>query len=177
MWLIPTKEDSTPEERWAWFLQHYTRQMERVLFSEAKRIMGNHEDAEDVMQEALIRGATRCWQLRDEEKLFQWMFTIVRHISYDKHKDKMRALWCSLQLATGIVHNTISLEDRYISDQERAIIEAEIARLKSPDKEIFILKNTTDMKLIEISKQLGINYHTTRTKYRRTLEKLHNRLR
>lgn len=177
MWLIPTNEDSTPEERWEWFLQHYTSKMERVLFAEAMRIMGTREDAEDVMQEALIRGATRCWQLRNEEKLFQWMFTIVRHIAYDKHKDKMRALWCSMQLATGIVYNTVSLEERYISEQDRIIIEEEVAKLKSPDKEIFILRSTTNMKLIDIAKQLGINYHTTRTKYRRVLEKLSERLR
>lgn len=177
MWLIPTDENSTLEERWEWFLKRYTRGMERALFCEAKRIMGSTEDAEDVMQEAMIRGATRCWQLRDQDKLFQWMYTIVRHIAYDKHKDKTRALWCSIQLATGFLSSTISLEDRYINAHERGVLMAEIAKLKSPDKEIFILKNTTDMKLIEIARHLGINYHTTRTKYRRTLEKLSHILR
>ena len=177
MWLIPTKEDSTPEERWEWFLARYSDRMQRALFAEARRILGNYQDAEDVMQEALIRGATRCWQLRDEEKLFQWMFTIVRHISFDRHKDKVRALWCSLQLSTGLLQQTISLEERYVSDQERQALATEIEKLRSPEKEIFILKTTTDMKLIEIAKQVGINYHTTRTKYRRTLERLSDKMR
>lgn len=172
MWLIPRKEDSTPEQRWAWFLAHYTSRMERVLFTEAMRILGSQQDAEDVMQEAMIRGATRCWQLRDEEKLFQWMYTIVRNLAFDRHNNKRQALMCSIQLATGLIYKTIPLVDRIINMQDTAILQDAIQRLPHPEKDIIEIKFTTNMKLIDIARKLGLNYHTTRTKYRRTLEKL-----
>ena len=59
MWLIPTQEDSTPEERWSWFMEHFTPDMEKVLYVEAFRILKSKQDAEDVLQEAIIRGATK----------------------------------------------------------------------------------------------------------------------
>lgn len=96
MWLIPTQEDSTPEERWLWFMEHFTPDMEKVLYVEAFRILKSKQDAEDVLQEAIIRGATRCWQLRNEKKLFQWMFTIVRNLAFDRHKDRLESLMCAV---------------------------------------------------------------------------------
>ena len=83
MWLIPQKETTTSPERWEWFNERYTQRMQNVLFAEAVRILGSRDDAQDVMQEAVLRGVTYCWQLRDEEKLFQWMFTIVRNLCFD----------------------------------------------------------------------------------------------
>ena len=174
---IPTKEESTPEERWEWFMERYTERMQRALFAEAWRIVGTNEDAEDVMQEAMIRGVTRCWQLRNEDKFFHWMFAIVKHLAYDKQKDKKRALWCSVQIATGMLQGTPSLEDRYLTEETIKKLMREVEFLKSPEKDIFILKSTTNLTLLEISQQLGINYHTTRTKYRRTLAKLSRKLR
>lgn len=173
----PLGKDSAPEERWAWFMERYTPRMERALYAEAMRIMGSHQDAEDVMQEALIRGATRCWQLRNEARLFQWMFSIVRNIAFDKRKARIKATLSAIELATGIAWRPISLDDRLMSDWQREHLEAAVSRLRSPEKEIIVLKSTTDMKLIEIAAELGLNYHTTRTKYRRTLIKLSNELR
>ena len=177
MWLIPTKEEYTPEERWSWFMEHFTPQMEKALFAEARRILGNTHDAEDVLQEALIRGATRCWQLRDERKLFQWMYTIIRHLSFDKHNDRVHAAICSMRLATGIIYNTPSPEDFLIDTQNQEVLLEAIDHLRSPEKEILIYKMTTNMKLVDIARQLHLNYHTTRTKYRRTLEHLARLLR
>lgn len=177
MWLIPGKEDSTPEQRWTWFMEHYTPRMEKALFAEAMRILNSRQDAEDIMQEAMIRGVTRCWQLRDEEKLFQWMFTIVRHLAFDRHRDRLQSLMCSIQLATGMVYSNISLEERIMNMHDEDMLLQAIQSLPHPEKDILLMKNTSNMKLIDIARELGLNYHTTRTKYRRTLEKLSRMLR
>lgn len=172
MWLIPTQEDSTPEERWLWFMEHFTPDMEKVLYVEAFRILKSKQDAEDVLQEAIIRSATRCWQLRNEKKLFQWMFTIVRNLAFDKHKDRLESLMCAVQLATGMVYSNVSLEERVMQLQDQERLWREIERLPHPEQDILVLRNTSNMKLIDIAKKLKINYHTTRTKYNRTLAKL-----
>lgn len=49
MWLIPTQEDSTPEERWSWFMEHFTPDMEKFLYVEAFRIVKSKQDAKDVL--------------------------------------------------------------------------------------------------------------------------------
>lgn len=177
MWLIPQKETSTDRERWSWLMEHYTLRMEKALFSEAMRIMESREDAKDALQEALICGATKCWQLRDEEKLFQWMLTIVRNICFDLKKQRFRAKLCALQLATGLIHSTVSLEERTVTKEFTDKLHMLLDQLPSPEKEIVQMKAETDRSLKEISQILGLNYHTTRCKYNRTLKKLLRRLR
>ena len=79
---------------------------------------------------------------------------------------------CAVQLATGMVYSNVSLEERVMQLQDQERLWREIERLPHPEQDILVLRNTSNMKLIDIAKELKINYHTTRTKYNRTLAKL-----
>lgn len=165
------------EERWAWFLQHYTKRMEQALYCEAYRLLHNKEDVADVIQEVIIKGAVNCWQLSDEDKLFQWMFTILRREVYAyQSKRSLKTLWSSLKLAVGILDSCESLEYQFISKEDMNRLQNEIKHLESPEKDVIMLKATTDMSLLEISHQLKLNYNTVRSLYRRTLATLKQRL-
>lgn len=177
MWLIPKKEASTDCEKWEWLMEHYTPRMQKALFSEAMRLTESHEDAKDILQETLVRSATKCWQLRDEEKLFQWMITIVRNLCFDLKKQRFRAKLCALQLATGLLQSTVSLEDRAVTKEFTEKLYMLLEQLPSPEKEIIQMKAETDRSLKEIAQVLGLNYHTTRSKYNRTVKKLLRALR
>lgn len=172
IWLIPSKETAISQDHWAWFMEHYTTRMHKALFAEAVRLMGSREDAQDIMQEAMVRGASRCWQLRDEEKLFQWMVTIVRNLCFDAKKQRFRAKMCAMQLATGAVRTSVSLEERTITAEFEAELRTLLEQLPSPEKEIVQMKATTNKSLKEIADELGLNYHTTRSKYNRTIKKI-----
>lgn len=39
MWLIPQEKTSTLEERWAWFLEHYTPQIIHLHFTNGVKII------------------------------------------------------------------------------------------------------------------------------------------
>jgi len=177
MWLIPQKDTSTPEERWTWFLDRITPQTKKALLAEAYRILGSREDAQDILQEALLRGADRCWQLRREERLFQWMYSIVQNLSYDMRKQKLKAKRSALHLASRHPHEAVSLEDRAMSWEFREELERLLNALPSPEKEIVLLKCQTDMNLREIAKHLSLNYHTVRSTYNRTMKKILKQMR
>lgn len=169
MWLFSLSDDSTSEERWAWFMQRYTPAMEKQLYYEAYRILQSREEAEDALQEAIVSGAMRCWQLKDEDKLFQWMFAIVRYEAFARKKHRMRALGCLLQLSTGLVNTGLSLEDRIVSQAEAEHIAAMIENLGSPDNDIIRMKIIGGIPLKDIAAHLKLNYHTVRSRYRRAL--------
>lgn len=172
MWLIPQQSSSTIEERWQWFMEHYTPQMEKALFTEAFRILGSREDAQDVLQEALVRGATRCWQLRNEERLFQWLFSIVRNLSFDLYKQRVRSKWSISQFAARHATSTVSLEDRAMTNEFKTELLQIISTLPYPEIEIIRLKTQTNMNLRQIAEHLHINYHTVRSKYNRIMKRI-----
>ena len=168
--LIPTE---TNEERWEWLMAHIGKREMIVFRQEAYSILGNHDDAEDVVSAALVKGATRCHQLRDEKKLFSWMMKIVRNEAYaylninTVHKKTLQA-----KLALIKPSFEESAEYIYIKEQENIRLRAAIKELKSPDKEILTMRIFEDQGFPEIAEKLNMNYHTVRSQYQRILKRL-----
>jgi RNA polymerase sigma-70 factor (ECF subfamily) len=59
------------------------RSSSRNLFAIAYGILQNREEAEDVVQDALVKAWKSRWRVRDPEKFPAWLSTIVRHRARD----------------------------------------------------------------------------------------------
>ena len=55
----------------------------RTLFAIAYGILQSREEAEDVVQDALIKAWKTRWRVRDPEKFPAWLATIARHRAHD----------------------------------------------------------------------------------------------
>ena len=55
----------------------------RTLFAIAYGILQNREEAEDVVQDSLIRAWKTRWRVRDPQKFPAWLTTIARHRAHD----------------------------------------------------------------------------------------------
>jgi RNA polymerase sigma-70 factor (ECF subfamily) len=55
----------------------------RTLFAIAYGILQNREEAEDVVQDSLVKAWKTRWRVRDPEKFPAWMATIARHRAHD----------------------------------------------------------------------------------------------
>jgi len=61
----------------------------RTLFAIAYGILQNREEAEDVVQDSLVKAWKTRWRVRDPEKFFAWLATVARHRAHDvfrKHR-------------------------------------------------------------------------------------------
>ena len=59
------------------------RTQSRALFAIAYGILQNREEAEDVVQDTLIKAWKTRWRVRDPEKFPAWLGTIARHRARD----------------------------------------------------------------------------------------------
>lgn len=55
----------------------------RTLFAIAYGILQNREEAEDAVQDALIKAWKSLWRVRDPEKFPAWLATIARYRAHD----------------------------------------------------------------------------------------------
>ena len=55
----------------------------RTFFAIAYGILQNREEAEDVVQDSLIKAWKTCWRVRDPDKFPAWLATIARHRAHD----------------------------------------------------------------------------------------------
>ncbi|MEO7167276.1 MAG: sigma-70 family RNA polymerase sigma factor [Spartobacteria bacterium] len=59
------------------------RSQSRALFAIAYGVLQNREEAEDAVQDALVKAWKTRWRVRDPEKFSAWMATIARHRARD----------------------------------------------------------------------------------------------
>jgi RNA polymerase sigma-70 factor (ECF subfamily) len=55
----------------------------RALFAIAYGILQNREEAEDVVQDSLVKAWKTRWRVREPEKFPAWLATIARHRAHD----------------------------------------------------------------------------------------------
>ncbi len=60
------------------------------LFKVAYRVVKNTEDAEDVMQNSMIKAISKLDQLEDPDKLKSWLTTLVRNHALRYLRDKKK---------------------------------------------------------------------------------------
>jgi RNA polymerase sigma-70 factor (ECF subfamily) len=60
----------------------------RTLFAIAYGILQNREEAEDVVQDTLVKAWRTRWRVRDPEKFPAWLAAIARHRAHDIYRKR-----------------------------------------------------------------------------------------
>ena len=170
LFLVPPDE---PKDRWEWLLSCLPEREMNALFQVAYDILKNKDDVDDVIQESLVIGVTKCHQIKDEKRVFSWMYSIVRHEALAYHK-KFRFHNSALlaKLALYRQPTETSAESRMIKEYDRDVLKRALEAVRSPGKEIVKMHLLQGKGFPEISQILNINYNTVRSLYRRALAEL-----
>lgn len=160
-------------ERWNRLISSLDDQQMRALFRVAYSVLKNKEDAKDVLQEALIIGATNYHKLRNPNKLFSWMYSIVRREAIAYYREfSLKALITRARIAYTLSNDDNSTEAQIIEKYRKEQLSKAIDNLQSPAKEILLMHIVDDMDFVQIAEALDLNYHTVRSRYRRTIKEL-----
>jgi RNA polymerase sigma factor (sigma-70 family) len=125
----------------------------------------------------LIKAVMNCNQLRDNRKIFQWLFTILRHEAYAHiSKFSFQALISRARLLTVLIEPNTELGGRISSQDDMLVLNKALEELDEDSRKIVIMKSTTEDTLKTIALKLGMNYHTARSKYQRALHVLKKKL-
>jgi RNA polymerase sigma factor (sigma-70 family) len=142
----------------------------KAMFSTAKRIMGQHEEAEDALQEAFIDAFQKIASFKMEATLGSWLKTIV----INKCLTKLRA---RKMLFESISDDFDGVEDTEEPDFEANVetvnlIKAALESLSNGYRVIVSLHLFEGYDHAEIAEILQINEVTSRTQYIRGKAKL-----
>src|SRR5213594_3350150 len=93
------------------------RTQSRALFAIAYGILQNREEAEDAVQDALVKAWKSRWRLRDPEKFPAWLSMIARHRARDVFR-KRRTVPLSATIDEAIEPNSAAGTDAPELDQQ-----------------------------------------------------------
>lgn len=154
----------------------------RRVYSFARYLLSNREEAEDVTQEVLLR----LWRHQegvDEERLGSWLLRVTRNACYDllRRRRSEAAAGISASLDEEDAREVASAEPSpearaRDTDFRRRLLEA-LGELGEPYKSVVILREVQGLPHREIGEALGIPEATVRVHLHRGRRKLRERLR
>jgi RNA polymerase sigma-70 factor (ECF subfamily) len=132
----------------------------RFLYNVAFKYTGNRSDAEDLVQETLYTAYNKFHQLRDNQKLKSWMFTILRN-----HFLKWQRKKPPLQM------NEFEDGNDYLTQLESVSMQQDVASLYERKEEAETIQSILD-KLPEKYKTVLIFYYMEDSSYQEIAEML-----
>ena len=142
------------------FGQLVERYMRRAYFA-ALGLVGRHEDALDLSQEAFARAYRARRSIDPDRPFFAWFYQILRRLCFNHTRDRR-----SRRRALDAARHWIELEmaDRSSPDPDRAVereqagrrVRAAIGSLPERDREVLVLKEFEGLRYREIAELVGI---------------------
>ena len=136
------------------------------LYRLAYYYLGNSQDAEDVVGETVLKAYENFGKLRNEEAFKGWIFKILVN-------------QCNTKLRRRMSRQTVELAEelKYEAPLEDQLSVSELLKdLSDEERKIVVLSVYGGYKGEEIAKLLKKPHSTVRSKYRRALKKLEEKL-
>jgi len=142
----------------------------RTLFAIAYGILQNREEAEDVVQDSLVKAWKTRWRVREPEKFPAWLATIARHRAHDTFR-KRRTVPLSEQM-----HELIEseLKDTIALDRQ---LQSALAALPELHRAALTLRYFEEMDYQSIETTLGLTNGALRGILGRALAMMRKQLR
>ncbi len=142
----------------------------RMVFPAVFRVLRNREEAEDIMQEAYIKGFRRLRELREPEKYVGWQ----KQIAVRQALNRLRQLRPESVLPTDVLQLPEEEESWPLVDHD--ILRQAVAMLPDGYRISVELHIMEGMSHEEIGEALGIQSSTARSQYARAIQKLRQQL-
>ena len=128
------------------------RAQSRPLFAIAYGILQNAQEAEDVVQDALVKAWKSRWRVRNAEKFPAWLGTITRHRAHDLFRNR-RPISLEEQLAEVVAEPPITTE---LGEEREQQLHSALATLPELHRAAISLRYLENMDYATIEHTLGL---------------------
>lgn len=154
------------------------------LYPMVLRLVGSHEDALDVLQDAFVRGFEKLGQYRGGSSFYTWIYRIAVNLAMNRlRKRRFRRVFSLLSpLAAGPAHDPADESPAGVPSyaleraEREALVEAALNALEPDHRAVVVLKDFEGRRYEEIGEMLGIPVGTVRSRLHRARQHLRRRL-
>ena len=148
------------------------KQYSERLYWHVRRMVGSHEDADDLLQEIFLKIWTALPSFRGEAQLYTWVWRIATNETLNfLRKEKVRAL-LRFSSADEMAAQRVAADPYFNgTDAEREMAKA-VARLPEKQRQVFIMRWWDELSYEEISAITGTSVGALKASYHIAQEKI-----
>ncbi|MBR2235195.1 MAG: sigma-70 family RNA polymerase sigma factor [Prevotella sp.] len=148
------------------------RQYSEQLYWQVRRIVITHEDANDVVQNALLKAWSSIATFKGESKISTWLSRIAINEAVDFTRRLKNRPTLSTDDADLGLANQLMADKYFDGDETEAMLQEAIASLPDVQRTVFQLRYYDEMKYSEMSKVLGTSEGGLKASYHIAVKKI-----
>jgi RNA polymerase sigma-70 factor (ECF subfamily) len=149
------------------------------LYQHLYNMLHQAQDAEDVLQNVLVKVYRNITRFKREAKLYTWLYRIATNeaLSFLDRKNRKRG-WLTSLSSPGLVHyEPPGADDGPSSSEVKARLEAALAQLPPKQKAVFCLRYYEEQSYQQIADTLGTSIGALKASYHHAVKKIEASLR
>ena len=149
------------------------RQYSEPLYWKVRRIVLNHEDANDVLQNAFLKIWNNLDTFQGKSALSTWLYRIAINEALDfvRRQKNVNSATVSTEDEPGVAARLMG-DDYFVGDEAQAQLQEAVARLPEVQRTVFTLKYFDELKYSEISKILDTSEGALKASYHLAVKKI-----
>ncbi len=157
------------------------RRYQQKVYWIAHRIIGNHNDADDITQDVFVKVYKSLENFRSESSFYTWIYRIASNMAISSIRRKkiinLIKFDDAFSALNSIADENISALDNMELKENRILIEEAIAQLPPRQKKVFIMRYYDELPYEEISKILNKQVSGLKANYFHALKNIKNFMR
>jgi RNA polymerase sigma-70 factor (ECF subfamily) len=151
--ILLLRNAATQDAGYRMLVRDYSKQ----LYWQIRKIVLNHDDAHDVLQNVFVKIFKGFHNFKAESKLSTWLFRIAYNESMTFLTNKAKTLKVSSQELQDYLINSLEADVYFAGDQIQLELQKALAALPDRQKEIFNMRYYDDLKFQDIASILGLS--------------------
>lgn len=152
------------------------RKYQERLYWHIRRMVVNHEDADDVTQNTLVKAWKGLHKFKEESQLYTWLYRIASNESITFLNKKKKRFFISINDVENELSESLESDIHYSGDEIQLTLQKAILTLPKKQRLIFNMRYYDEMKYDEISEVLGTSVGGLKSSYHHAVKKIENYL-
>lgn len=144
------------------------------LYRQIRRMVENHDDAADILQNTFLKAWQSIENFRGDAKLTTWLYKIALNESITHLQRERKRLSLSIDDEEGHLINLIEADEWTDGDELVKKLRKAVATLPEKQRMVFNMKYYDDMKYEQISEILGTSVGALKASYHLAVKKIEN---
>ncbi len=142
------------------------------LYWQIRRMVENHEDADDLLQNTFMKAWMSIENFRGEAKLSTWLYKIALNECITFITREKKKLMSSIDSEESFLINTIEADTNIDGDQLALKLRKAIATLPEKQRIVFNMRYYDEIKYEQMSEILGTSVGALKTSYHLAVKKI-----
>jgi RNA polymerase sigma-70 factor (ECF subfamily) len=148
------------------------RQFQRPLYSFIRRMVTDHDETKDVLQNVFIKAWNGLDNFRGESALFSWLYRIAHNESMTHLKRMRRGLFVNSDHVIERLTTTLDKSEHFSGDAIERKLQRAVMKLPTKQRAVFNMKYFDGIKYEEMSRMTGTSVGALKASYHIAVKKI-----